>query len=76
MKGLVLTYLLTAAGVAVAPFNPFVGVCIYWIFDIVSPQYMFGWAGVQGPFSQIIAVATILGWAAKGFGTGDSAAAR
>lgn len=69
MKGLVLTYLLCYGGAAVALFNPFVGVCIYWIFDIVRPQYMFAWAGAQGSFSQVIAIATIIGWALKGFGT-------
>ena len=68
MKGLLLTYLLTFGGAGAALFNPFVGVCVYWIFDIVRPQYMFGWAGAQAPFSEIIAVATIAGWALKGFG--------
>ncbi len=69
MKGLILTYLLAYGGAAVALFNPFVGVCIYWIFDIVRPQVMFGWAGPDGSFSEVIAIATIIGWAFKGFGT-------
>lgn len=68
MKGLILTYLLAYGGAAVALFNPFVGVCIYWIFDIVRPQYMFGWAGTTGSFSEVIAIGTIIGWALKGFG--------
>lgn len=68
MKGLILTYLLAYGGAAVALFNPFVGVCIYWIFDIVRPQYMFGWAGATGSFSEAIAIGTIIGWALKGFG--------
>jgi O-antigen ligase len=42
---------------------------VYWILDIVRPQFMFGWAGAQGAFSQIVALATIAGWAVKGFGT-------
>ena len=69
MKGLVLTYLLTYGGAALALFHPFVGVCVYWIFDVVRPQYMFAWAGTQGHFSEIIAIATLIGWAFKGFGT-------
>ena len=56
MKGLILTYLLTAVGVAAAPFNPFIGVCIYWIFDIVRPQFMLAWAGTPGPLSKLIAL--------------------
>jgi O-antigen ligase len=48
---------------------PRVGVCIYWIFDIVRPQVMFGWAGPDGSFSEVIAIATIIGWAFKGFGS-------
>jgi O-antigen ligase len=68
MKGLVLTYLLAYGGAIVALFNPFVGVCVYWLFDIVRPQYMFAWAGADGSYSQVIALATIVGWAAKGFG--------
>lgn len=68
MKGLILTYLLAYGGAVAALFNPFVGVCIYWIFDIVRPQYMFGWAGTTGSFSEAIAIATIIGWTAKGFG--------
>ena len=71
MKGLVLTYLLTYGGAALALFQPFVGVCVYWIFDIVRPQYVFAWAGTQGHFSEIIAIATFIGWAFKGFGTWD-----
>jgi probable O-glycosylation ligase (exosortase A-associated) len=52
-----------------AVFNPFVGVCIFWLFDIVRPQYMFGWAGLQGDFSQVVALGTLAGWALKRFGT-------
>lgn len=68
MKGLILTYLMTYGGSAAALFNPFVGVCVYWVLDIVRPQYMFAWAGTEGAFSQIVAIATAIGWAAKGFG--------
>lgn len=69
MKGLVLTYLLTYGGAALAIFNPFVGVCIFWLFDITRPQYMFAWAGLEGNFSEVVAIATIVGWSFKGFGT-------
>jgi probable O-glycosylation ligase (exosortase A-associated) len=69
MKGLVLTYLLVYGGAALALINPFVGVCVYWILDIVRPQFMFGWAGAQGSFSLIVALATIAGWVFRNFGT-------
>jgi probable O-glycosylation ligase (exosortase A-associated) len=69
VKGLILTYALTYGGAAVALVNPFVGVCVYWMFDIVRPQYMFAWAGAQGSFSEIIALGTVAGWAFKRFGT-------
>jgi probable O-glycosylation ligase (exosortase A-associated) len=68
MKGLLVTYLLTYGGAAAALFNPFLGVCIYWIFDIVRPQYMFAWAGTQGSFSEVIAIGTMAGWIFKGGG--------
>jgi hypothetical protein len=68
MKGLIITYLLTVGGAGAALFNPFIGVCIYWMFDIVRPQYMFGWAGPQVPFSEIVAIATMIGWTFQGFG--------
>jgi O-antigen ligase len=68
MIGSALTYLLTAGGAGLALFNPFVGVCIFWFFDIVRPQYMFAWAGLQGDFSQIVAIAAIVGWMLKRFG--------
>jgi O-antigen ligase len=71
MIGSILTYLLTYGGAALAVFNPFVGVCIFWAFDIVRPQYLFGWAGLQGDFSQIVAIGTLAGWALKRFGTWD-----
>jgi O-antigen ligase len=68
MIGLILTYILTYGGAIVGVFNPFVGVCIFWLFDIVRPQYLFSWAGLQGDFSQTIAIATIAGWVLKRFG--------
>lgn len=53
----------------VALFNPFVGVCVYWILEIVRPQYMFAWAGADGSYSQAVAIATIIGWCGQRFGT-------
>jgi probable O-glycosylation ligase (exosortase A-associated) len=68
MKGLVLTYLLAYGAVPVALLNPFWGVCAYWIFDVVRPQYLFAWAGPEGSFSEMIAVATLIGWSFRRFG--------
>lgn len=76
MKGLVLTYLLTYGGAALAVFNPFVGVCIFWLFDLVRPQFMFAWAGVEGDLSQVVAIATIVGWVLKRFGNWSLARGR
>jgi O-antigen ligase len=68
MKGLLLTYLLTAAASLGSIFNPLWGLYVYVGFAVVRPQFMFGWAGDLTDISLIVGVAVLVGWAARGFG--------
>lgn len=69
MYGYILTTILAYGGAVAAVFNPFIGLAIYWGFEIVRPQVMFGWAGPTGRYSEALAIGTILGWALAGFGS-------
>lgn len=68
MKGLLFTYGLTYGGALVSLFNPFVGLLIYIGFAIVRPQDMWFWAVPEGNYSKVVAIALLVGWAARGFG--------
>lgn len=69
MKGLVLTYIITAVGSVAALRRPLIGLYIYIGFAVLRPQYIWGWAGDMSNMSLLIGVATILGWALNGFGS-------
>jgi probable O-glycosylation ligase (exosortase A-associated) len=68
MKGLLFVYLLTYGGAAVALFRPFYGVLVYICFACLRPESR--WWGSVGPgnYSRTVALATLVGWAAVGFG--------
>lgn len=68
MYGYILTNILGYGGAVVAAFNPFIGVCLYWFFELVRPQHLFAFAGPMGPFSEALALGTLIGWGASGFG--------
>ena len=68
MKGLLFTYLLTYCGSVVALFNPFVGLLIYVCFAIVRPDFMWRFSVPFGNYSRTVAIALLIGWAARGFG--------
>jgi putative inorganic carbon (HCO3(-)) transporter len=69
MKGVILTYLLTYGGTAVALFNPFIGLLIYVSFALVRPQALWIWAlPPGGNYSRIVALGLLVGWALRGFG--------
>jgi probable O-glycosylation ligase (exosortase A-associated) len=53
----------------VSLFNPFVGLLIYVSFAIIKPDAMWFWVASQGNYSRIVAIALLIGWALKGFGT-------
>ena len=68
MKGLILTYLMTFGGAAVALCRPYVGLLIYVAFAILKPDALWYWSVPEGNYSRIVAIATIIGWAVHGFG--------
>src|SRR4051794_18968983 len=69
MKGLIFTYMLAYGGSAVALVNPFVGVLVYIAFAILMPEYLWPWSVPSGNYSRTVALALLVGWALKGFGS-------
>jgi probable O-glycosylation ligase (exosortase A-associated) len=61
MKQLILLFVLTVfAGVGSFTIDPFVGVAIYYLFAVIRPQYIWGWAlPVTVGWSWYVAVATL-----------------
>ena len=68
MKGLLFTYGLTYGGAVVALFNPFYGLLIYICFAILRPPALWYWSVPPSNYSEIIAIAMLIGWALAGFG--------
>jgi putative inorganic carbon (HCO3(-)) transporter len=68
MKGLIFTYALTYGGAAVSLINPTIGLYIYIAFAILRPDSLWFWSVPPGNYSRIVAIALLIGWAAKGFG--------
>jgi O-antigen ligase len=52
----------------VAVFNPFYGLLIYIGFAILRPSFLWHWSVPHGNYSQIVAIAMLVGWALGGFG--------
>lgn len=70
--GLLFTFFLTYAGSAVALFLPFVGLSIYYCFTVLRPEDLWFYAvEVGGGYSRTLALATLAGWAFRGFPKGD-----
>ncbi|HEV8059394.1 MAG TPA: O-antigen ligase family protein [Gemmataceae bacterium] len=69
--GRILTYLLTIGGSFLAIFYPFVGLLVYVCFAILAPESLWPWEfpGAGGGFSQIVAIALLIGWTFQSFGT-------
>jgi O-antigen ligase len=67
--GLIFTIGLCYGGALVSLFNPFVGLLIYVCFAIVKPEAMWYWSVPEGNYSRIIAIALLVGWMGKGFGS-------
>lgn len=68
MKGLILTYLLTYGGAAVAVFNPFYGLLVYIAFAVARPDWIWHWVSLPAHQSRIVATAMLVGWIGSGFG--------
>lgn len=69
MKGLLFTYLMTYGGAVVALFSPFYGLLVYVCFAIIKPESLWHWSVPAGNYSRIVAIAMLIGWAARGFGS-------
>lgn len=69
MKGLLLIYAITGLGSLAALRSPLIGLYIYVGFAVLRPQFIWGWAGDFSGISQIVGIATLIGWIFKGFGS-------
>ncbi|MCA9048221.1 MAG: O-antigen ligase family protein [Planctomycetaceae bacterium] len=76
MKGLIFTYLLTAAGVGGSVFSPFYGFLAYVALALLKPDAMWAHSIQGGRFSLIVAVAMLLSWGLRGFGNWNLGSAR
>lgn len=76
MKGLILTYVIAIAGTVGALRYPLFGLYIYVGFAVMRPQGIFGWAGDLSGISWWVGIATLIGWAFKGFGNWQFGRAR
>ncbi|MBL4711513.1 MAG: O-antigen ligase family protein, partial [Gammaproteobacteria bacterium] len=68
---LLVTYLISYGGALIAPFLPFIGVCMYISLSIIKPTKTWFWAVPDGSYSKIVIIAVILGWVIKRFGNWD-----
>jgi probable O-glycosylation ligase (exosortase A-associated) len=71
MKGLIFTYLMTYGGAIAALVDPFIGVLVYISFAVIRPDEMWRWSVPPGNYARIVAVASLAGWALRGFGRWD-----
>ena len=69
MKGLIFVYVLTAFGTIAALRKPIIGLYVYVGFAVLRPQFLWGFAGNFEGISQIVGIATLIGWALHGCGT-------
>lgn len=76
MKGLLFTYLFTYGGALASLFNPFIGLLVYVSFAILKPEQLWFWSVPRGNYSRIVALALLVGWAARGFGSWQFGRAR
>ena len=69
MKGLILTYLVTAVASVGALRYPLLGLYVYVGFAVMRPQAIFGWAGDLSYLSLIVGIPMLVGWVFNGFGS-------
>jgi probable O-glycosylation ligase (exosortase A-associated) len=69
MKGLVLTYIITAIGGIAGLRYPLIGLNIYVGLAVLRPQFIFGFAGDLSDLSLFVGVLMLVGWALQGFGS-------
>jgi len=76
MYGLILSYVITAAGALGALRYPLFGLYVYVGLAILRPQFIFGFAGDLSNLSLIVGVGILIGWALNGFGSWSLARGR
>jgi putative inorganic carbon (hco3(-)) transporter len=77
VKGLLVTYVMAYGGALVSLFDPFVGLLIYVCFAIIKPEALWFWSFSQvGNYSRIVAIALLIGWLGRGFGSWQFGRAR
>ena len=69
MKGLILTYIIVAAGTVGALRYPLIGLYVYVGLAVLRPQFIFGFAGDLSSLSLVVGIAVLVGWAMNGFGS-------
>jgi probable O-glycosylation ligase (exosortase A-associated) len=69
VKGLIFVYVLTAFGTIAALRKPIIGLYVYVGFAVLRPQFVWGFAGNFEGISQLVGIATLIGWALHGCGT-------
>jgi putative inorganic carbon (hco3(-)) transporter len=69
MKGLLLVFLLTYGGAALALFRPFYGLLAYMIFAVLRPDHLWSWSlPLDGHYSKIVGIGLLVGWVLNGLG--------
>jgi probable O-glycosylation ligase (exosortase A-associated) len=69
MKGLLFTYAMTYGGAVLSLFYPYWGLLIYVCFAILRPAALWHWSVPRSNYSEVIAIAMLVGWALQGFGS-------
>jgi putative inorganic carbon (HCO3(-)) transporter len=69
MKGLILTYIITATATVGALRYPLIGLYVYVGFSVLRPQSIWGFAGDLSNLSLIVGIAMLVGWVLRGFGS-------
>ncbi len=59
---------MTAVGALGGLFNPFIGLLIYIMFAIISPDHLWSWSLGGGNYSRIVALGMLAGWFVHRFG--------
>jgi len=76
MRGLLFTYGLTMVGAVISLSAPWYGLLIYICFSTLRPDTLWFWSVAPGPYTRIVAISVLLGWAGQGFGNWNVGAAR
>src|SRR6185436_19909108 len=69
MKGLIFVYGAALLGVIGALYRPQIGLYVYVLFATLRPPFLWSWADGFANVSFAVGVATLVGWAANGFGS-------